>query len=49
MTTLMGCIGPGGDFETVFFAALQGPLQVTQASDGSGGSITFEVAPQQAS
>ena len=37
MMTLMGCIGPRGDFETVFFTALQGPLQVTQASDGSGG------------
>jgi len=37
MMTLMGCIGPGGDFEAVFFTALQGPLQVTQASDGSGG------------
>ena len=29
MTTLMGCIGPQGDFETVLFAALQGPLHVS--------------------
>ncbi len=36
MMTLMGCIGPQGDFETVFFAALQGPQQVTQTADGSG-------------
>jgi heat shock protein HslJ len=39
MMTDMGCIGPQGDFETVFFAALQGPLQVTQTADGSGGLV----------
>ena len=33
MMTLMGCLGPQGDFETVLFAALQGPLQVTQTPD----------------
>jgi heat shock protein HslJ len=33
MSTLMGCIGPQGDFETVFFNALQGPQQVTQTTD----------------
>ncbi len=41
MSTLMGCIGPQGDFETVLFAALQGPLGVTQTLDGSGG-LTIE-------
>ena len=33
MMTLIGCLGPQGDFETVLFAALQGPLQVTQTPD----------------
>jgi heat shock protein HslJ len=33
MMTLMACQGPQGDFETVFFAALQGPQQVTQTAD----------------
>jgi heat shock protein HslJ len=41
MMTLMGCIGPQGDFETVFFAALQGSQQVTQTADGSG-NLIFE-------
>ncbi len=31
--TLMLCMGPQGDFETVFFAALQGPQQVTRTTD----------------
>ena len=35
MMTLMACIGPQGDFESVLFAALQGPLQVSQAGDGN--------------
>lgn len=39
MMTLIGCIGPQGDFETIFFAALQGPLQVDQRADGSGGLV----------
>ncbi len=33
MMTLMGCLGPQGDFETVLFAALQGPQHVTQTTD----------------
>ena len=39
MTTLMGCIGPQGDFETILFEALQGPLSVTQLADGGGGLV----------
>jgi heat shock protein HslJ len=41
MMTLMGCIGPQGDFETVFVNALQGPQQVMQTADGSG-DLVFE-------
>lgn len=41
MMTLMGCIGPQGDFESVFVGALQGPLQVSQTADGSG-NLVFE-------
>jgi heat shock protein HslJ len=33
MMTLMGCVGPQGDFETVFLGALQGPQHVTQTTD----------------
>jgi heat shock protein HslJ len=39
--TAMGCVGPQGDFERVFFAALQGPQHVIQTADGSG-DILFE-------
>jgi heat shock protein HslJ len=49
MMTLMGCLGPQGDFETVLFAALQGPQQVTQADgnlffDGPKGRIVLAPA-----
>ena len=49
MMTLMGCLGPQGDFETVLFDALQGPQQVSQADgnlvfDGPKGRIVLAPA-----
>jgi heat shock protein HslJ len=33
MSTLMGCVGPWGDFEGVFMAAFVGPLRTSMAAD----------------
>jgi heat shock protein HslJ len=54
--TAMACLAAGiGDIEQRFFTAMQGASSVSidpdgrMIIDGSGGSITFTVAPQQSS
>jgi heat shock protein HslJ len=45
-STLMGCLGPQGDFEGVFLSGLGGPMRVTAAGDqltltGAKGAIVL--------